>query len=80
MRAVRDDIKEKLRHVTHGHSPSVLYKIGQCPCIAFGTYNILITYIYKYVLYDYEMNDNIRKPSGMILSAFRDRGVPRADE
>jgi hypothetical protein len=66
MRAVRDDIKEKLGHVTHGHSPSVLYKIGQCPCIASGTYNISITYIYKYVLYDYEMNDNICKPSGMI--------------
>jgi hypothetical protein len=66
MRAVRDDIQEKLGPVTHRHSPSVLYKIGQCPCIAFGTYNISITYIYKYVLYDYEMNDNIRKPSRMI--------------
>jgi hypothetical protein len=66
MRAVRDDIKEKLGPVMHGHSPSVLYKIGQCSCIASGTYNISITYIYKYVLYDYEMNDNIRKPSRMI--------------
>jgi hypothetical protein len=53
--------------MTHGHSPSVLYKIGQCPYIASGTYNISITYIYKYVLYDYEMDDNIHKPSGMIL-------------
>jgi hypothetical protein len=66
MRAVRDDIEEKLGSVTHGHSPSVLYKIGQCPCIASGTYNISITYIHKYVLYDYEMNDNICKPSRMI--------------
>jgi hypothetical protein len=66
MRAVRDDIEEKLGHVTYEHSPSILYKIGQCPCIASGTYNISITYIHKYVLYDYEMNDNIRKPSGMI--------------
>jgi hypothetical protein len=66
MRAVRDNIEEKLGPVTHGHSPSVLYKIGQCPCIASRTYNISITYIYKYVLYDYEMNDNICKPSGMI--------------
>jgi hypothetical protein len=66
MRAVRDNIEEKLGPVMHGHSPSVLYKIGQCPCIASGTYNISITYIYKYVLYNYEINDNIRKPSGMI--------------
>jgi hypothetical protein len=30
--------------VMHGHSPSsVLDKIGQCPCIASGTYNISIT-------------------------------------
>jgi hypothetical protein len=29
MRAVRDDIEEKLGPVTYGHSPSVLYKIGQ---------------------------------------------------
>jgi hypothetical protein len=28
MRAVRDDIEEKLGPMTHGHSPSVLYKIG----------------------------------------------------
>jgi hypothetical protein len=50
----------------HEHSPSsVLYKIGQCPCIASGTYNISITYIYKYVLYDYEMDDNVRETSGM---------------
>jgi hypothetical protein len=50
MRAVRDDIEEKLGPVTHGHSPSVLYKIGQCPCIASGTYNISITYIYICVI------------------------------
>jgi hypothetical protein len=66
MQAVRDDIEEKLGPMTHEHSPSVLYKISQCSCIASGTYNISITYIYKYVLYDYEMDDNIRKPSGMI--------------
>jgi hypothetical protein len=50
MQAVRDDIEEKLGHVTHGHSPSVLYKIGQCPCIASETYNISITYIYICVI------------------------------
>jgi hypothetical protein len=66
MRAVRDDIEEKLGPVMHGNSPSVLYKIGQCSYIASGTYNISITYIYKYVLYDYKMNDNIRKRFGMI--------------
>jgi hypothetical protein len=50
MGAVRDDIEEKLGPMTHGHSPSVLYKIGQCPCIASETYNILITYIYTCVI------------------------------
>jgi hypothetical protein len=50
----------------HGHLPSsVLYKIGQCPCIASVKYNISITYIYKYMLYDYEMDDNIHEPSKM---------------
>jgi hypothetical protein len=50
MRAVGDDIEEKLGPVTHEHSPSVLYKIGQCPCIVSGTYNISITYIYICVI------------------------------
>jgi hypothetical protein len=63
--------------MTHGHSPSVLYKIGQCPCIASGTYNISITYIYKYVLYDYEMDDNTRESSGMISK--RNLGLQRTD-
>jgi hypothetical protein len=49
--------------------------IRQCPCIASETYNILITYIYKYVLYDYEMDDNIREPSGMTLK--RNPGLQR---
>jgi hypothetical protein len=61
--------------VTHGHSPSVFYKIGQCPYIASGTYNISITYIYKYVLYDYKMEDNIRESSGMISK--RNPGLQR---
>jgi hypothetical protein len=72
---IEDDIEEKLKHVTHGHSPSVLYKISQCPCITSGTYNISITYIYKYVLYDYEMDDNIRESSGMISK--RNPGLQR---
>ena len=66
MRAVRDDIEEKLGPVTHGHSPSVLYKIGQYSCIASETYNIL---------YDYEMDDNIREPSVMISK--RNTGLQR---
>jgi hypothetical protein len=62
--------------VTHRHSPSsVLYKIGQCPCIASGIYSISITYIYKYVLYDYKMDDNIREPSGM--TSKRNPGLQR---
>ncbi len=65
MRAVRDDIEEKLGHVTYGHSPSVLYKIGQCPCIPSGIYNISITYIYKYVLCSYEIEDDIHELFGM---------------
>jgi hypothetical protein len=60
----------------HGHSSSsVLYKIGQCSCIASGTYNISITYIYKYVLYDYEMDDNICEPSEM--TSKRNLGLQR---
>jgi hypothetical protein len=50
MRAVRDNIEEKFGPVTHGHSPSVLYKIGQYQCIASETYNISITYIYICVI------------------------------
>jgi hypothetical protein len=62
----------------HGHSPSsVLYKIGQCPCIAMRTYNISITYIYKYVLYDYEMDDNMREPS--TITSKRNQGLQHTD-
>ena len=75
MRAVRDDIEEKLGPVTHGHSPSVLYKIGQCPCIASGTYNISITYIYKYVLYDYAVMLQItwKRERGLQIDATQTR-------
>jgi hypothetical protein len=59
---IEDDIRELSGMIlkrnsgmlTHEHSPSsILYKIGKCLCIASGIYNISITYIYKYVLYDY---------------------------
>jgi hypothetical protein len=45
MQAVRDDIKEKLGPVTHRHSRSVLYKIGECPCVATATYNTMMNYV-----------------------------------
>jgi hypothetical protein len=66
----------KLGAVMHGHSPSsVLYKIDQRPCIAMRTYNISITYIYKYVLYGYEMDDNMCEPSRM--TSKRNQGLQR---
>jgi hypothetical protein len=34
-------------------------------CVATGTYNISITYIYKYLLYSCEIEDDIRELSGM---------------
>jgi hypothetical protein len=34
-------------------------RLGQCPCVATGTYNISITYICTYVLYSYEIEDDI---------------------
>jgi hypothetical protein len=40
-------------------------KLGQCTCVTTGTYNILITYIYKCVLYCYEMDNDMHEPSGM---------------
>jgi hypothetical protein len=46
-------------------SSKILTIIGQCLCVATGTYNILITYIYKYVLCSYEIEDDIRELSGM---------------
>jgi hypothetical protein len=42
-----------------------LVKLGQCPCVATGKYNISITYIYKYVLCSYGIEDDIRELSGM---------------
>jgi hypothetical protein len=36
-------------------------------CVATGSYNSLITYIYKCVLYCYEMEDDIHESSGMTL-------------
>jgi hypothetical protein len=36
-----------------------LLVLGQCPCVATGTYNISITYICTYVLYSYEIEDDI---------------------
>ena len=45
MRAVRDGIEEKLGPMTHGHSPSVLYKVGECPCVATATYNTMMNYV-----------------------------------
>jgi hypothetical protein len=44
-----------------------IYILGQCPCIATGSYNNSITYIYKCVLYCYEMGDDIHEPSEMTL-------------
>jgi hypothetical protein len=41
--------------------------LAQCPCVATGSYNSSITYIYKCVLYYYEMEDDIHEPSGMTL-------------
>jgi hypothetical protein len=42
------------------------YKIiGQCPCVATGTYNISINYICTYVLYSYEIEDDICELSEM---------------
>jgi hypothetical protein len=41
------------------------------------TYNISITYIYKYVLYGYEMDDNMREPSRM--TSKRNQGLQRTD-
>jgi predicted Rossmann-fold nucleotide-binding protein len=33
--------------------------LGQCPCVATGTYNISINYICTYVLYNYKIEDDI---------------------
>lgn len=46
----------------------ILGILGQCSCVATGrtrTYNILITYICSYVLYNYEIEDDIYELSGM---------------
>jgi hypothetical protein len=47
--------------------------LGQCPCVATVTYNISIIYIYKYVLYNYEIEDDIRELSG--LTSKRNSGL-----
>jgi hypothetical protein len=39
--------------------------LGQYPCVATGTYNISITYICTYVLYSYEIKDDIYELSEM---------------
>jgi hypothetical protein len=39
--------------------------LGQCPCVATGTYNISINYIRTYVLYSYEIDDDICELSEM---------------
>jgi hypothetical protein len=42
-----------------------IYWLGQYPCVATGTYNISITYICTYVLYSYEIKDDIYELSEM---------------
>jgi hypothetical protein len=42
-----------------------IYTLGQYPCVATGTYNISITYICTYVLYSYEIKDDIYELSEM---------------
>jgi hypothetical protein len=60
-----------LKMVVSGHSLILLvefkFLLAQCPCVATGSYNSSITYIYKCVLYCYEMEDDIHEPSGMTL-------------
>jgi hypothetical protein len=49
MRAVQDDLEEKLGPMAHVHSPTVLYKIGECPCVATATYNTMMNYVQMWV-------------------------------
>jgi hypothetical protein len=49
------------------HEYTFINILAQCQCVATGSYNSLITYIYKCVLYCYEMEDDIHEPSGMTL-------------
>jgi hypothetical protein len=45
---------------------TILYVLDQCLCVATGTYNISINYICTYVLYSYEIEDDICELSEMI--------------
>jgi hypothetical protein len=42
-----------------------IYILGQCPCVATEIYNISINYICTYVLYSYEIEDDICELSEM---------------